>query len=101
MALFVLKGQLRKISPPSKEEVLLTVTQHWADSLCFLGTASDTGLASGFYSMCGEAHSMSSGAYSMSSGACSMSGRPYSMSSGAYRLSSGASTMSVGPTVIY
>lgn len=51
MALFVLRGQLRKISPPSKVEVLLTVTEHQAGGLCFLRTASDTGLSSGFYSI--------------------------------------------------
>lgn len=73
MALFVLRGQLHKISPPSKVEVLSTVTEHQADSLCFLRTASDTGLSSGFYSMSGGAYRMSSEASTMSSGAYTMS----------------------------
>ena len=73
MALFVLRGQLRKISPPSKVEVLSTVTEHQTDGLCFLRTASNTGLSSGFYSMSGGAYRMSSEASTMSSGAYTMS----------------------------
>lgn len=78
MALFVLRGQLRKISPPldlstSKVEVLSTVTEHQTDGLCFLRTSSNIGLSSEFYSMSGGAYRMSSEASTMSSGAYTMS----------------------------
>lgn len=93
---FVLRGQLYKISPPAKLEVLSPVTQHQTDCLCLLWTASDTGLSSEVYSMSSVAYTMSSGVYSISSGVYNVPFVVYNVSIVVYRMSSGVYTMSIG-----